>query len=309
MESSLKQRLIGAAVLVALAVIFLPMLLDGPAPEPGTEAVTLDIPAAPGRDFETRVLPLQPPPPAAAADGTVTVAPDAVVTVDANAPLRPDALPEADGGDAPASPPATVAAEPAPTPVAATPAPASATESVPAPAPQPPPPAQRGGRYLVNLGSFGNIGNAQALLQRLKAAGVAAYSESIQIDGKPALRLRAGPFAGRGDAEAARLAAQRLEPGLSASVTTQDAAVPAPANARSGFALQVGAFRDRADADALRARLAGGGLAAFIDEVTTDAGRLYRVRIGPETQRSRAEALQATVKQRFQLDGLVVTHP
>ena len=32
MESALKQRLIGAAVLVALAMIFLPMLLKGPDP-------------------------------------------------------------------------------------------------------------------------------------------------------------------------------------------------------------------------------------------------------------------------------------
>ena len=35
METALKQRLVGAMVLVALAVIFLPMLIKGPAPESG----------------------------------------------------------------------------------------------------------------------------------------------------------------------------------------------------------------------------------------------------------------------------------
>src|SRR5690606_1804425 len=35
MDAGLKQRLIGAAVLVALAVIFLPMLVKGPAPDSG----------------------------------------------------------------------------------------------------------------------------------------------------------------------------------------------------------------------------------------------------------------------------------
>jgi len=35
MDSRLKQRLVGAAVLVALAVIFLPMLVQGPAPDSG----------------------------------------------------------------------------------------------------------------------------------------------------------------------------------------------------------------------------------------------------------------------------------
>lgn len=319
MESSLKQRLIGAAVLVALAVIFLPMLLDSPPPEPGTGTVTLDIPPAPGRDFETRALPLAPPPGRTdAATAAPADDPNRVVSVDADAPDRVDARPE----DAPTTPagvsaPADTAAAPA-EPASADPAPTGSPAAGPAVAAEPPPdaapprvpPAPRSdGRFAVNLGSFGNLANAEALLKRLKAGGVAAYSESIRIDGKPALRLRAGPFAARGDAEAARIAAQRIEPGLSAGVVTLDASAPAPAQARSGFAVQVGAFRDAGDAAALRDRLRGAGLAAFIDEVATDEGRLHRVRIGPETARERAESLLATVKQRFQLEGMVVTHP
>ena len=62
MEPALKQRLIGAAVLVALAVIFLPMLIKGPAPESGVSDVSLDVPAQPGDDgMETRELPLLAP--------------------------------------------------------------------------------------------------------------------------------------------------------------------------------------------------------------------------------------------------------
>jgi cell division septation protein DedD len=36
-DTPLKQRLIGAIVLVALAVIFLPMLVKGPAPDSGAQ--------------------------------------------------------------------------------------------------------------------------------------------------------------------------------------------------------------------------------------------------------------------------------
>ena len=43
METALKQRLVGAMVLVALAVIFLPMLIKGPAPESGVGDVSLDM--------------------------------------------------------------------------------------------------------------------------------------------------------------------------------------------------------------------------------------------------------------------------
>src|SRR5213076_730014 len=61
MESGLKQRLVGAAVLVALAVIFLPMLVQGPAPDSGVSNVPLTMPAAPRGDTETRDLPLVTP--------------------------------------------------------------------------------------------------------------------------------------------------------------------------------------------------------------------------------------------------------
>ena len=62
MDSTLKQRLIGAAVLAALAIIFLPMLLKGPdVREPDAAEVPLSMPATPSQDFETRELPLTVP--------------------------------------------------------------------------------------------------------------------------------------------------------------------------------------------------------------------------------------------------------
>src|SRR6188508_1555058 len=61
MDSRLKQRLVGAAVLVALAVIFLPMLVQGPAPDSGVSDVPLSMPDAPRGEYETRDLPLVTP--------------------------------------------------------------------------------------------------------------------------------------------------------------------------------------------------------------------------------------------------------
>ncbi|PPV07816.1 hypothetical protein XBLMG947_0340 [Xanthomonas bromi] len=62
MDTALKQRLIGAIVLVALAVIFLPMLVKGPAPSSGVADVPLEAPAAPTNgEFQTRELPLVTP--------------------------------------------------------------------------------------------------------------------------------------------------------------------------------------------------------------------------------------------------------
>src|SRR5687768_9075110 len=93
MDAALKQRLIGAAVLVALAVIFLPILVDGPEPQTGTSSVPLDIPAPPERSFETRELPVAPatPPPSAT---TTANDPGRIVTVEAENGAPVDAMPE-----------------------------------------------------------------------------------------------------------------------------------------------------------------------------------------------------------------------
>lgn len=60
MDPQLKQRLVGAAVLLALAVIFLPLILSGPPPSE-TQVVRKEIPPAPKQDFSSRVMPLTPP--------------------------------------------------------------------------------------------------------------------------------------------------------------------------------------------------------------------------------------------------------
>ena len=62
MDAGLKQRLIGAAVLVALAVIFLPMLVKGPAPDSGVSHLPMRVPDAPDGDYKTVDLPLVVPP-------------------------------------------------------------------------------------------------------------------------------------------------------------------------------------------------------------------------------------------------------
>ena len=61
MDINLKQRLVGAVVLVSLAVIFIPMILDGR--DPSVNYITKsNIPPKPERDFVSRVIPLQPSP-------------------------------------------------------------------------------------------------------------------------------------------------------------------------------------------------------------------------------------------------------
>src|SRR5688500_7413294 len=115
MESPLKQRLIGAAVLAALAIIFLPMLLKGPdVREPDAAEVPLTMPASPGTDYETRELPLTAP---------ETTPPGGVLGMDRARPAPVPAVPNdtaAVGAETGVLPAAEAAREPA---VASDPAP------------------------------------------------------------------------------------------------------------------------------------------------------------------------------------------
>lgn len=308
----MKPRLIGAAVLIALAVIFLPMLVDGPEPQSGTASVPLDIPKPPERNFETRELPLTPTAPAATSPAETPAGddPDRVATVDVPYTPREDAAPETD-------------VAPAATTQAAPPAAAPATGTTPPPATTPAPTAMpaaasQDGRYAVNLGSYANLANARALIASMKAAGLPAYGDDVMSAGKSALRVRLGPFAQRGEAESARLNALRVRKDLPSSVVALDgepastaaaAATPARPAVAAGFAVQIGALKSETDANALRDRARGAGFTTYVERVNTEAGALWRVRIGPEIQRANADRIKAEVKAKLQIDGNIVSHP
>ena len=362
MDSALKQRLIGAAVLVALAMIFLPMLLqDREEARDDVSQVPLDIPAAPDSDFETRELPLAVP--QAPGEGEAVLGmdapvadpadPNAVVTVEPTGDAAPrtdfetaaDAAPgdvaqavdAATGQPLPApaatapAPAEPVASAPAPAatpePAAATaPAPAELVASAPTPAPtatpepapapaQPLPASAAGGRWAVNAGSYSNLDNARALSQRLKAQGLPVTAETVDVNGKPAMRLRVGPYAERTLAEAARLRVESVTGG-SAAVVALDGGAAAPAPARPGaapnvgFAVQLGALSSEADANALRDRARAAGFTAFHQRIATERGVVWRVRVGPEADRAAAERLKAQVGEKLGLrEAIIVSHP
>src|SRR5690349_18817423 len=126
--SVLKTRLLGAFVLIALAVLFVPMFFSSTPPvTSGDQAVSLAIPPAPDRDLQTRTMSLTPDAPASsgtaapvipARSQSVAAAPsDRLATVDiaSRRPHDVEMEPEA------AAPPAQVP-QPA-APAKATPAP------------------------------------------------------------------------------------------------------------------------------------------------------------------------------------------
>ena len=347
MDASLKQRLVGAVVLVALAVIFLPMLVKGPAPDSGVSNVSMRIPAEPmaegkpagSSDSVSQDLPLVAP--AAAPAGGVSGMPTHV------AEPAPSAAPDANQ---------------APTPLTAVAA----------------------GDFAVSFGSYATAADADKVIAALRAAGLPGYRDAVTIAGKTAQRVRIGPFADRAMAESARLRSVQVRGDITAKVVTldADAAPPAatpsdiaaatkpsvatdpkpvakpaakpdvkpdvkpetkpdvkpaakheepkkpdakpavtetpkaeppaskPANASgTGFVVQMGAFASAADATALRDTLRKAGFNAFTDTVPGANGTLTRVRVGPVINRAEAEALKSKLEHAGKAGGMIRPHP
>ncbi|GHD70363.1 hypothetical protein GCM10007164_15110 [Luteimonas padinae] len=261
MDSGLKQRLIGAAVLIALAVIFLPMLVQGPAPDSGVSDLSMQVPDAPSGDYVTRDLPLVAPAATGSSglladDGSLATVDTAtaqpagdVVSEDAadlasgveTAPLQDTAavaqpLPAPMPADTRAADAAAAAREAAAAQArlaaaeAAKPEPAKPEPAKPEPAAQPAPrlpPATAGGDYAVNFGAYGSRGDAGTVVTRLRQENLPAYVEETRVGGRDAWRVRIGPYATRAHAEAARVRAGSIGSRAQATVVALDAAAPA----------------------------------------------------------------------------------
>jgi DedD protein len=188
MDQGLKERLVGAAVLVAIAVWLIPWVLDGP--EDGVEAPasSLQLPSAEEpMPMRTQTLKLGEAPEQSAETAATPPPQPAIATAE---PVK----------DAAASQPEPQAE--------ATLAAATAGGERPPPAADasaPPKPAQpkAEGDWTVQLGSFEAEANAKRLAQRAGTFGYKAEVSSYRSGGKTLYRVRVGPQATRAAADAA----------------------------------------------------------------------------------------------------------
>jgi DedD protein len=182
MERALKERIIGAAVLVVFVVLVVPIFLDGP---PGEEEIVTERVLLPGQDetrTQTVVLDRDRTEPVPA--GTSNETPAAAVEEPAEAVAQPVAAEPED------SEPVVEREEPVPVP-----APAQ-------PQPETPPASSTTGMWAVQLGSFSNKANAEKLAADLRKQGYAAFLSQLDTSSGPLHRVRIGPQKDRDAAEA-----------------------------------------------------------------------------------------------------------
>jgi DedD protein len=155
LDSALKQRLIGATVLVSLAVIFIPMLLDGTDPTENL-IMTSNIPDEPNIKFKSRVVPLATP------QGDTQTS---------------DKMPQNGANtEKPAIPPQPEVPK---IPQQRADADKAVKSGVSA--------------WVVQLGSFADEKNANQLQKRLRDKGFAAFVEPLSNGDQISFRVRVGP--------------------------------------------------------------------------------------------------------------------
>ena len=195
-----RQRLIGAVALVAILVVFVPMVLDKE-PKATRDGPTMAIPSK-------KDAPALPAPPAA------SVAP--AKAPDAAPPKAADAAPDVAPAKAPDVAPAKAGAQAPPVATVTPKTDAKSAESKaleppgskpPAPkaAPPAPPPAAapKLEGFAVQVGAFRDAAKLDQARQKLAGAKVPHYTERVDAKDGAITRLRAGPYPTRDAAEAA----------------------------------------------------------------------------------------------------------
>ncbi len=213
MDRALKERIIGAIVLVAVVVLVVPVFLDGPSNDADIVSQPITLPGQAADGTRTVVLDRdrREPVPMASDPEPVAATPPPVEASAADEPEAPIALEPA---------PAPVTDESA-TAVTASEAPADEPEAAdeqeaadePEAAAEPErqaaaPTRSTTGMWAVQLGSFSNEANAERLAAGLRQQGFAAFLSKLDTDNGQLHRVRVGP---QRDRESAETMAGRLK--------------------------------------------------------------------------------------------------
>jgi len=342
MDKALKQRLVGASVLIILAVIVLPMLLSGRSDRLQQESRQIELPAKPDElSIETRRFPVGIPNQSASTTAAASVAPNQSDEQDQSLSVEPDlsstnklqpipdpAPPRETEADIPESPETAantndMASTEGPdtemasvdkieaTPPAVTSITLKSGKQEDLDVSSPADESQNTPRYLVQVASFSSEKNANALAGQLRADNLPVLMDVVDRPAGRLHRVRLGPYAERTDADAVVATVRSKQSDLTPRVLDlrpgDSAPVSTPSDPLVRWVVQVGSFNNSKSAETLVTELRLTGLTAFSEKVSSADTTAYKVRIGPELDRDRATELKRKIKTEHGLDGFVTT--
>jgi len=270
MDQELKQRLIGAAVITALAAIFVPMLFDDPIDETGKNINTLKLPELPEKTQEVDITPLP-----EKVEDVVTpqpAEPVAKLVPDEAQPLMP-----APAAEHVLKPKSTFAGE----------------EGAETDVPKPKPKLRLAGKETGKETSPAK--HPQTVEPDVDEEAPAPEPEVIKPAAKP-LKLPVQQL----PSIAAIPSAKPVKPVVKQvveSIPADNTARPAATETGTRWYLNAGSFGQKANALNLADNLKQQGFAASVKEVAGDKGVVFKVRIGPMQDKLKAQAVKNKLTQ------------
>jgi len=314
MDKALKQRLTGAIILIALAIIFLPMLLDGERQQ--QQKSRIELPQQPVVNFPTRRLSIgkhqSTPQP------SVSRQADEAVSVEAELiPAPQDAnISEPEKGEGMVIVPLNTASrqqldndsnEQVEELVKATGETQLRTESPAAEDPPSPALPVTGGQWNLQVASFAGQGNAEKLMARLRRTGYQANIDVLSRDKTTLYRVLVPGYPNR---NAASLAAQSISKQIEGvnptvippgSITDDPIVATAEASPGARWVVQVGSFGQPENAEKLVQQLQKQGYSAYRQH----SGSIHKVLVGPMLSRDKAVRQRDEIFQKNKIKGLV----
>jgi DedD protein len=273
-DKQLQQRLTGAAIIVALAVIFIPEMVEQPEPD----RTPAPAPAlSPPSDMPTTTISMDPPEeplaPEVAIDGSGDDEPGSDDTISAELPELPP-LAEADAPLEDVAPVGTELPFDQPEPVIEEPPPVAATR-----APEPPPPAAP---------ARPPVSRAEPPAPR-------------QPDPPPRRESPPTP-----PPERVAAIAPPPEPALPKLELISRPMGQGQAQSQPRWMVQAGSFSDVDNANSLRDRLRSSNFSASLQQTVVDGRTMYRVHVGPHSSRDESERTRERLRRELNINGSVI---
>ncbi len=297
MTNQLKQRLIGALVVMALVVIFVPELLKEP-DEPDEPLVNTTIPPRPEPQTANPSMTISLPP----AQPT-PIAPENIPTVSPPLPSAAESPSIAEPFSAPSEPPP----------------PPDTADTADAPVRQHALQTDSEFSTKAQIPIERSASTQKAATENAKKPFAEELSAKAQIPREQAVGTQE-PNAHNGNApppsaqapreQTRKIALPKVELIGRAGTAATSARVSVPtATDHDSFAwlVQAGSFSQSQNANELRDRLRSQGFKAFVEPTTSGTRTLYRVRIGPQPSRMQSEEILLRLQRLAGLNGQVIS--
>ncbi|KAA3649085.1 MAG: SPOR domain-containing protein [Proteobacteria bacterium] len=334
MDQELKQRLIGASVIIALAVIFIPMLFDNEVDKSADKKIDIVIPESGSHQLTVKTFSLDEeqqsnePTEVKVPESELSLADDGIVShnnlsgnglIETSETVATRDIPqEQDNQDN-----TVTVAQTEQTNTSAdsslveekqvdhsqqadqTSANSTTVKSEQSVA------ADEQNIFRVKLGSFSQAANAQQVKNKLAQQGIGSLVE-LAPD-KALYRVWSDSLyqdKDRAEDYVAAVNKLKLNIGTPKIITVSEAEIKASADrGQLGWVVQLGSFAAKNNALDLRNKLKLAGFTAFVDQIKNNQGESrYRLRVGPFIDRDQASQVKQQITDKLKLNGLVKTH-